>query len=355
MQPYSNVYFYLLTDHDLQSKLGGAYYELLYRRYNPYVLLAHFINLSATLICYFVKFRLIPDDYVFVSPVAKLRWTNYALILGANFTSSSDTTCSQVSADSLAFALQQKTSPYYQDFLPHELYDLTGKQAIQYNRPGAEIHIIWAMFSFFVLSLLFQGIHYYYILSYPGMPRVLHYVEYAFSASLMIMVMAINVGIVELFAVTGMGAIFFGMNMLGACAEAMSHYAGYVPKDTRSTFTRILWLFHTAAWVLFLFAMIPIWVQLNYAVKCSDGGSPQYVIAAIVLESICFFLFGLLQVASVRCKLRSSFSSQQRCREGEAVDTEILFKYDCLHATLSLVAKTFLAWLLMGPAASVRI
>jgi hypothetical protein len=42
------------------------------------------------------------------------------------------------------------------------------------------------------------------------------------------------------------------------------------------------------------------------------------------------------------------------CVQQSLPDAELLFKYDCYHALLSLVAKTLLAWLLMGPAASVR-
>lgn len=40
--------------------------------------------------------------------------------------------------------------------------------------------------------------------------------------------------------------------------------------------------------------------------------------------------------------------------KGVEPDAELLFKFDCGHAALSLVAKTFLAWLLMGAAASVK-
>ena len=65
------------------------------------------------------------------------------------------------------------------------------------------------------------------------------------------------------------------------------------------------------------------------------------MIAAVALESVCFFLFGLLQVAALMEKA------------GQLPQAEVLFKYDCLHALLSLVAKTLLGWLLMGPAASV--
>ena len=178
------------------------------------------------------------------------------------------------------------------------------------------------------------------------MPRILHYIEYAFSSSLMIMVMAVNVGIVELFAMTGMCAAFFGMNMLGAAAEGMCHFLGFVPGHLQGSFIKMIWLFHLAGWALFFLAVVPVWVQLNVAIHCTDGGTPGFLIAAVTIESICFFLFGFLQVAGLVEKIRN-------CIPQSLPETELLFKYDCFHVLLSLLAKTLLAWLLMGPAASV--
>ena len=31
------------------------------------------------------------------------------------------------------------------------------------------------------------------------------------------------------------------------------------------------------------------------------------------------------------------------------IPAQLLFRYDCVHALLSLIAKTILAWLLLGP------
>jgi hypothetical protein len=307
-----------------------ASYERLYRKYNPYVLLAHVVNMVATLACFFAKFRLIPENYVFVSPVAQLRWTKHALLL----VNQTENKCH------LAIP-PLKTQLVYPDFMPHALYDFTGKHLVSYDDDVLEFHVIWAMFSFFALSVLFQWAHYSYILSDPLMPRVLHYIEYAFSSSLMIMVMGINMGIVDLMAVIGLCAAFFGMNMLGAAAEGLCHFGAWVPQHTRPLLTQLMWLLHLAGWVLFFLAMVPIWVQLQSAIRCSDGGTPGFVIAAVTVESVCFFLFGFLQVSALAEKA------------GQPPHAELLFKYDCLHALLSLVAKTLLAWLLMGPAASV--
>jgi hypothetical protein len=339
----TNVIFLLVPS--IAGQEGGSsahfkkygYYEGLYRRYNPYVLLAHAINLIATLVCLFVKFRLIPEGYVIVSPVVSLRWTNYALLLPpwSNYT---ENRCD------LEFPSHGLVYP---DFMPHIFYDFTDKSLVQYDKPEFKFQVIWAMAAFFLLSILFQWAHYSYLLSYPYMPRVLHYIEYAFSASIMIMVLAVNTGIIELFSVTGMAAAFYGMNMLGAAAEGMVHYLGFIPAHSQRVYTRLIWLSHLAGWALFFLALVPVWVQLGNAIHCSDGGTPGFLIAAVTVESVCFFLFGFLQVAGLMEKIRY-------CVQQSLPDAELLFKYDCYHALLSLVAKTLLAWLLMGPAASVR-
>ena len=316
--------------------LAAGLYEGLYRKYNPYVLLAHAINLIAVLVCFFVKFRHIPERYFFVSPVVSLRWTNYALLR----TNHTENACG-LDAPPVAERM------VYPDIMPHVLYDFTDKYLVGFDKAGAKFQVVWAMFCFFALSVLFQWAHYHFICGNRRMPRVLHYVEYAFSASLMIMVMAVGVGVAELFAVTGFCAAFFGMNMLGAAAEGACHFLGFIPSGSQEKVIGMIWLFHLAGWALFFLAMVPIWAQLSVAIRCSDGGAPGFLIAAVVLESVCFSLFGFLQVGALVEKI-------QACVPQHWPATELLFRYDCFHALLSLLAKTLLAWLLLGPAASVR-
>jgi hypothetical protein len=112
-----------------QQKMGGGsirsseayyYYEALYTTYTPYVLLAHGINLVATLICYVVKFRHIPQHYVFVSPITRLRWTNHALLLLFSSSSSSENRCNLALPDNMMHAnATAAMSEAYPDFMPH--------------------------------------------------------------------------------------------------------------------------------------------------------------------------------------------------------------------------------------------
>jgi hypothetical protein len=100
-----------------------------------------------------------------------------------------------------------------------------------------------------------------------------------------------------------------------------------------------------------MFAMIPIWKQFDQVRKCSEmNGTPAYAYAAIVLESICFFLFGFIQSAG----LLEKYWHFKANPVAKKIPTNILFKYDSMHALLSLTAKVFLAWLLLGPGLSVK-
>ena len=338
-------------------------YETIYHILNIFVLICHITCLIAAAIYTTTRFNQIHPDHIFVSPRVDLRWTNHALV----HVNSTENKCNDVT-NSLEFqltipgkydleylsnGLENKIHPRrpFTNFMRH-LYNFEGKDVIRYNKPGATLHTAGAMATFFGLSIFFQFFHQIHIYLDKTRPRVLHYIEYAFSSSLMAMVMAVNVGITELFAVTGMYVAFFSMNMLGGCVEIMSHYAGNIPEKAFPQYKTFVWSMHLAAWGIFLAAMVPIWIQFNIIVTCSDGNTPHYGIAAITLESIFFGMFGALQIYSVHTKLEYLKPQTQR---NNNPDPEHLFFCDCWHALLSLVAKIFLAWLLMGPAASVDI
>jgi hypothetical protein len=361
--------------HPIASNIEPGPFEKFYHIFNKFVLICHLICFIATIICIETKFNNIHKDHIFVSPKVDLRWTNHALV----YVDSTENKCEDVTnsvefqltipgkydLDLLSNGLKNKIHPRrpFTDFMPR-LYSFKDKDVIRYNKPGAQLHTAGAMAAFFALSILFQFFHQKHISQHRTRPRTLHYIEYAFSSSLMAMVMAVNVGITELFAVTGMYVAFFSMNMLGGCVEIMSHYAGRIPADSYTQYYRFVWSMHAAAWGIFFAAMVPIWTQLQLIITCSDGNTPLYGIVAIAMESILFGMFGALQIYSVHKKLEyfRPLTKAQQTIESESLkkrdkdpDPEHLFFCDCWHVFLSLFAKIFLAWLLMGPAASVNI
>ena len=334
------------SNNNEESKTRWSTY---YFKLNTLAVFCHLINAICIGAVYEARLKHIKTGYAFVSPVVPLRWTNHALVLA----DSTESKCKDVAnspnfkatlplrgADTVGFAPRLPFS----DFMT--IFNFSNTDIIEYNKVGSELNLDMMMLSFCILSAMFQTMHGLLLYANHDIPRFLHYLEYAFSSPLMVMVMAVEVGIVELFVVTSLGGLFFGMNIVGMCAEIMTHYAW---KIADPVFSGLCYAVHFAGWVLFAMAMIPIWAQFHQVLTCSEnGGTPDYVYALIIVESIMFFLFGFLQVATTIEKLSYS-------KEKSKNFTEMLFKYDCMHAMLSLVAKTTLAWLLLGPALSVNI
>jgi len=335
----------------------GYTYQQLYFRLNSLAVSLHLINFIGIIAAYFDRLQHIESRYVFVSPTVDLRWTNYALVRADSVA----TKCREID-DSLFFqatspALPDATRQAVSQFIPPraaypnfmDLYDFSNLAVVQYNRSGNTINLDIMMAVFCVLSAVFQLAHMGLLYSDGNFPRFMHYLEYAFSSPLMVMVMAVNVGILELFTVVSLAGLFCGMNLLGLCAEVMLHFADQISKQ-RIVYLGLCALVHFFGWVLFFLAIVPIWLQFTHVVQCSEHhGTPDYAYAAIVVESILFGLFGALQLGGLYEKI-----SHHLRYAATPFPPSTLFRYDSMHALLSVVAKTMLAWLLIGPALSVH-
>lgn len=343
--------------HKEVNKSSNINYKEIYFRLNFIAVICHIINALGIGIAHAAHCRHIKEGYAFVSHTVPLRWTNHALILVDSTTtkckdvetslhfmaSSPALNTSNINSTMLSFL--PRRDPYPNFMTP---FDFTNTDIILYNLKGAELNLNMMLLSFCLLSVLFQSIHGILLYHFEDLPRFMHYLEYAFSSPLMVMVMAVEVGIDELFVVTSIGGLFFGMNIAGMCAEIQMHFIGYIfCRVQQRVSAALVWVIHGAGWALFLMAMIPIWAQFHQVLSCSEnGGTPNYVYALMVIVSFLFFVFGFVQVASImeRMKLNTTM-----------VPVQILFKYDCIHAVLSLLAKTLLAWLLLGPMLSVNL
>ena len=330
-------------------------YKKMYIWLNSFAVVVHLFNMFFISGYYDAELKTIDSSYVFISPIANLHRSSHALI----FADATTSKCSDVSnsphfkattpaMESLNLGLFPPRKAY-NNFM--DLFDFSGTTVIQYEIPGDKLNLDLMMIFFCLLSAAFQSAHGVILIFMKqyNLPRFIHYLEYAFSSPLMVMVMAVNVGINELFTVTSLGALFCGMNILGMCTEVMIHYSGYIDQEERKMYEGIYLLVHAFGWCLFMFAMVPIWLQFHQVVTCSEhNGIPDYGIAAIVVESFLFFLFGILQSVAIwekRCALKGA---------AKIIPAYILFKYDSMHAILSLVAKTLLAYLLIAPALSVH-
>ena len=235
------------------------------------------------------------------------------------------------------------------------LYDFNDTFAVEFNQPAVQVNTAVLMGFFFLLSAVFQSCNGWVLNAHAlknlpySYPRVINLVEYSFSSSLMIMVMGINLGIYELFHLLGLCGLFFAMNLFGVCAEIMCHC---VERAGPSLVVNALWctqhsmwmIPHFAGWVVFLVAYTPLLIKYFVTLVCSHPMIPWFVTTAVVLETVCFFLFGIVQWWGLQTRMRA-------CRENRMEDVkQKILVMDLCYIMLSLFAKTSLAWLLMGPA-----
>jgi hypothetical protein len=319
---------------------------------------AHFIQFVVVLILNETQYKHIPPDRIFVSSTIHLS-TPYHMIRA--YDDPPSTQC--------AGALDVLRSDWYQS-RPHldngdltikgadgsMLLDLRRTTVVEWNDRSARLDVTAMIMCFFLLSWAFQILNGWYIETYPNGPRYLQYVEYSLSASLTIVVMALNAGIQDLYTILTIFALFFGMNVFGIVAEFMVHLAEELEERVDFSVLRIpfryLWLIpHACGWVLFLFTWLPIIVKYTKTKACSKNaggmmGVPWFVEAAIVFESILYIFFGIVQLVVLVCRTRYPKSILDLCGFINCTWKDIL---DVSTVTLSLVAKTWLAWMLLGP------
>jgi hypothetical protein len=323
----------------LQEKEGCGRWSLY--TLNKRVAYIHLTQALVVLILIFVHFDKLPKDIAYVSGSLELKQTTYVLaVVQPNSTlqaSLEQNTCEEVRGLNAA-AVWHKEIP---DIMPHKFYDFGGVSYVAYQKTGARLSPPWMMFAFFVLSFLFQIANGWLLNEDPDRPRLNSYFEYSVSSSLMIMVMGMNTGIFELYTLTSLFGLFFGMNMFGACAEWLCYVAEkapYIPHIGPYT-----WVWpHVAGWILFMFAWIPCVRSFTTVSQCSDRHAPWFVVAMVVLESLSFFAFGLVQAWTL-------FARARLLIEGRHERNRVLYIGDACAIGLSVIAKTLLAWLLLAP------
>jgi len=237
------------------------------------------------------------------------------------------------------------------------LFDLRNTTVVEFFTPGYSLNFPDMAICFFLMSWAFQLLNGWYVSSHPDGPRYIQYVEYSLSSSLTIVIMAMNTGIQDLYTIMTVFVLFFGMNVFGILAEFMMHLAEewyrFVDFEL-GLFVRFtnMWLVpHLCGWALFLFAWLPIAIKYTKIKGCSenkhgDKGTPWFIDLAIVIESLCYFLFGMLQLV-VLASRTYHIGDEEKKRAWK-------WRLDAYTVVLSFVAKTLLTWALLGPALSAR-
>jgi hypothetical protein len=329
----------------------------------------HLLQALVVLIMIFVHFDKVEKDVPYLSNSLELHDTNYVFVVRKPGTNESRdglrrgmeaNECEDVRS-SASRLVWYRDMP---DIVPHSFYNFEDVSVVRYNKGGLRLSPAWMMFAFFVLSFGFQGLNGWLLREDPDRPRVWSYVEYAFSSSLMIVVMGLNTGLYEVYTLTSLFGLFFGMNFFGVCAELLCCSAEALagrPSGTSDYIGPYTWVWaHLAGWVLFLFAWIPCLVSFSSVHTCSDRNAPWFIVGVTVMESLCFWAFGLVQVWCLwmrsQCMLVDGGGGGGAWGSLEGpVRSRVLFVYDAWTIGLSLVAKTFLAWMLLAPRLAVSV
>jgi len=181
----------------------------------------------------------------------------------------------------------------------------------------------WLVVSFFLLSCLFQWVA-------ATMPRdilpnhVVRFVEYSFSASVMIVAIALQLGIVSAQSILLLAALTWTTMMIGLVAEILLTHAvrpsnRYLrvrlkPKEKSDdedetdhfeerviTLKQAAWLAHLTAWVTQIVVFYVLLAHFHGSqYSCQDGevfklSAPKFVWAIVYVELMLFASFGFVQ------------------------------------------------------------
>lgn len=268
--------------------------------------------------------------------------------------------------------------------------------------PTGQIDVMYIIFSFFMLSAVFQCAG----AMLPGFARYLRFVEYSISASIMMMGIALEAGIRDVYTLQAMFVLMWATQLFGIVAEILSHFAVQIwatesgavlatnqfqseyhnapPKQRRNASGPLLWLWivpHAAGWVTCMSAYGPAIDVYLQSSSHSDQKPPVFVTALVFIELILFSCFGLVQTyvlvsktllcispshpiengrnmpfRNSRSNLFTLETNSDRFSEAQSFDPPRLDDFygieirgEYAFVILSLVAKTLLGWIIISP------
>jgi hypothetical protein len=218
------------------------------------------------------------------------------------------------------------------------------------SEPMGNVDVVNVITGFFMLSALFQS-------ASAGLGwRWLRFIEYSFSASAMLVAIAVETGVRDVYTLRCMVALMWVTQLLGLMAEKVSELRLVVVD--RGDGLDWYWLFpHAVAWVTCIAAYAP---ALSSFADNQDK-APDFVKWIVYLELLLFMSFGLVQLCGLVCKtimprdesyLSVNIDTKYLMRQVDtytAMLAEIDDKCECAYIALSLIAKTLLGWIILAP------
>jgi len=212
---------------------------------------------------------------------------------------------------------------------------------------------------FFAFSFIFQAldIGFETYTTKNVSPRLLRFVEYSISASIMIMAIALQVTIIEVYTLCFMFILIFATNILGLFAESLV----FIVETTELSniyaspglpMPPMFWwtIPHALSWTTCLVGYAPLIDAYLTSTGCSDRTPPGFVDVIVFLECSLFTCFGFVQLYSLVMKTRLLLRTNTPSK-GELTheSKQITYQADFAYIILSFTAKTLLAWLILAP------
>lgn len=200
---------------------------------------------------------------------------------------------------------------------------------------GVRVNLFYLVFSFFLLSFAFQLLVYVPLVNgesvYNHMFETeqqnwsplninwLRYIEYSFSATVMLLAISLLAGINDLYLLLCIGTMCGSCMLMGLCAEWMFRIAHYLSESQSSLLYKgqimmqcyycaflthaLGWLLLVVPWVVIIESYRQWWTARDCTVDGGRGAGPkppEFVVAIIVSQGVLFLSFGLVQVYSFR-------------------------------------------------------
>jgi hypothetical protein len=228
------------------------------------------------------------------------------------------------------------------------VFNKTNSHRISFeSRKDGSFDVVNLIMWFFLMSALFQSA------AASLNWRWLRFVEYSLSATVMLVCIALEAGVRDVYTLRCMAVLMWTTQLLGLMAEA----ACSLSLRLRDSTLEWRWVLpHATAWVTCIAAYAP---ALDAFLENQDK-APDFVKWIVYLELLLFMSFGAVQLYGLTRKtlLDSVFvyveAHAHSCAQVlEGADAEALERIDvaCEYAytTLSLVAKTLLGWIVISP------
>ena len=216
-----------------------------------------------------------------------------------------------------------------------------------------KLDVRYSIVAFFILSAFFQGTS--SILSpelwFNTITSQWRYLEYSISASVMIICIAVEAGISDVYTIVCIFTLIFATQILGLLADLLSTLTANVafPQNDIILYTFGQWTWvvpHMAAWCTCITAYSPILDAYFQSVSHSPSANvPGFVTGLIMAEMILFVCFGFVQAYSLVYK---TLIIQTGMNNNEALDA-LQERVERMFIILSLTAKSILAWVILAP------